>query len=94
MLNVCIILIFPILNYIYWCLHVIINKIHPKAYHQEEFLWEQVQEEHGSQLNGEQVNNPIEEDDHANNVVEYDGTNTLIHNSFNVRMDDDHDDVL
>ena len=40
-------------------------------------------------LNGEQVNNPIEEDDNIDNVVEDDGTNTLIHDSFNVRMDDD-----
>ena len=40
-------------------------------------------------LNGEQVNDPIEEDDHIDNVVEDDGTNTLIHDSFNVRMDDD-----
>ena len=44
-------------------------------------------------LNGEQVNNPIEEDDHTDNIVEDDGTNTLIHDSFNVRMDDDFDDV-
>ena len=43
-------------------------------------------------LNGEQVNNPIEEYDHTDNVVEDDGTNTLIHDSFNVRMDDDDDD--
>ena len=43
-------------------------------------------------LNGEQVNDPIEEDDHTNNVVEYDGTNKLIHDSFNVRIDDDDDD--
>ena len=43
-------------------------------------------------LNGEQVNNPIEEDDHTDNVDEDDGTNTLIHGSFNVRMDDDGDD--
>ena len=43
-------------------------------------------------LNGEQVNDPIEKDDHNNNVVEDDGTNTLIHDSFNVRMDDDNDD--
>ena len=42
-------------------------------------------------LNGEQVNDPIEEDDHTDNVVEDDGTNTLIHHSFNVRMDDDDD---
>ena len=42
-------------------------------------------------LNGEQVNHRIEEDDHIDNVVEYDGTNKLIHDSFNVRMDDDDD---
>ena len=33
-------------------------------------------------FNGEQVN------DHIDNIVEDDGTNTLFHNSFNVRMDD------
>ena len=43
-------------------------------------------------LNGEQVNNLIEEDDHTNNVVEDDDTNTLIYDSFNARMDDDYDD--
>ena len=41
--------------------------------------------------NGEQVNDHIEEDDHDDNIVEDDGTNTLIHDSFNVKMDDDHD---
>ena len=42
-------------------------------------------------LNGEQVNDPIEEDDHIDNVVEDDGTNTLILDSFNAIMDDDDD---
>ena len=42
-------------------------------------------------INGEQVNDPIEEYDHTYNVVEDDDTNTLIHDSFNVRMDDDDD---
>ena len=42
-------------------------------------------------FNGEQVIDHIEEDDHSDNVVEDDGTNTLIHDSFNVRMDDDDD---
>ena len=42
--------------------------------------------------NGKQVNDHIEEDDHIDNIVEDDGTNTLIHDTFNVRMDDDHDD--
>ena len=37
-------------------------------------------------FNGEQVI------DHIDNVVEDDGTNTLIHDSFNVRMDDDEED--
>ena len=41
-------------------------------------------------FNGEQVIDHIEEDDHTDNVVEYDGTNTLIHYSFNVRMDHHH----
>ena len=44
-----------------------------------------------SMNNGEQVNDHIEEDDHTDNIVEYDGTNTLIHDTFNVRMDDDGD---
>ena len=43
-------------------------------------------------FNGEQVNDHIEQDNHTNNVIEDDGTNTLIHDSFNVRMDDDDDD--
>ena len=43
-------------------------------------------------LNGEQVNDHIEEDDHIDKVVEDDSTNTLIHYSFNARMDDDDDD--
>ena len=43
-------------------------------------------------FNGEQVNDHIEQDDDADNVIEDDGTNTLIHDSFNVRMDDEDDD--
>ena len=42
-------------------------------------------------FNGEQVNDYIEQDDHTDNVIEDDGTNTLIHDLFNVRMDDDDD---
>ena len=42
-------------------------------------------------FNGEQVNDHIEQYDDTDNVVEDDGTNTLIHDSFNVRMDDDDD---
>ena len=56
------------------------------TYHPEEVLSEQVIEEHGAVNNGEQVN------DHIDNTVEDYGTNTLIHDSFNVRMDDDDDD--
>ena len=56
-------------------------------------LSEQVSEDHGAYIfNREQVNDHIEQDDHTDNVVEYDGTNTLIHDSFNFRMDDDDDD--
>ena len=43
-------------------------------------------------FNGEQVNDHIGQDDHTDNVVEDDGKNTLIHDSFNVRVDDDDDD--
>ena len=66
--------------------------MHPTAYRPGEFLSEQVTQEHGDILNGEQVNNHIEEDDHADNIVEDDGTNALIRNSFNVRMDAHDDD--
>ena len=63
------------------------------TYRLEEVLSEQVPKDHGAYMfNGEQVIDHIEEDDHIDNVVEDDGTNTLIHNSFNVRMDDDDDD--
>ena len=53
-------------------------------------LSEQVLEGHGAMNNGEQVNDHIEEDDHTNNMVEHNGTNTLMHDAFNVRMDDHH----
>ena len=43
-------------------------------------------------FNGEQVNDNIEQDDHIDNVVEDDGTNTLFHDSLNVRMNDGDDD--
>ena len=42
--------------------------------------------------NGEQVTDHIEKDDHTNNIFENYGTNTLIHDTFNVRMDDDDGD--
>ena len=47
--------------------------------------------DHGAMNNEEQVNDHIEEGDHTDNIFEDDGTNTLIHDTFNVRMDDDVD---
>ena len=45
-------------------------------------------------FNGEQVNDHIRQDNHINNVIDDDGTNTLIYDSFNVRMDDaDHENI-
>ena len=49
-------------------------------------------------INREHVNGPIEEDDHTDNADADDGANTLIHDSFNVRMDydddgDDHENI-
>ena len=49
------------------------------SYPPEEAISEQVPKEHGAMLNGEQVNDPIKEDAHTDNVVEYHGTNTSIH---------------
>ena len=51
----------------------------------------QAPEEHGALNIEDQFNDHIEEDDHTNNISEDDGTNTLIHDAFNVRMDDDDD---
>ena len=64
------------------------------TYRPEEVLSKKVpDQDHGaSMFNEEHVNDQIEQDDHIDNVVEDDGTNTLIHDSFNVRMDDDDDD--
>ena len=64
---------------------------HPTTYRPEEVLSEQVQDrDHGAcMFNGEQVNDHIEQDDHVDDVIEDDGTNTLIHDSFKVRMDND-----
>ena len=55
-------------------------------------LSEQAPIDHGVMNNEEQVNDHIEEDDHNDNIVENDGTNKLIHDSFNVRIDEDNDD--
>ena len=53
---------------------------------------EQAPMEQGAMNNEEQVNDHIEEDDHTDNIVEGDSTNALIHDTFNVRMDDhDHE---
>ena len=78
--------------YIYLCFHVfILKERHPTAYCPEEVLSEQVQDHGACMFNGEQVNDHIEQDDHTDSVIEDDGTNTLIHDSFNVRMDYDDD---
>jgi hypothetical protein len=42
----------------------------------------------------DQVNDPMEEDDDANNIVEEDGTNILIQETFNNDGMDDDDDQL
>ena len=55
-------------------------------------LSEQASIDPGAMNNEEQANDHIEEDDHTHNIVQDDGTNTLIHHSFNHRMDDDDDD--
>ena len=48
---------------------------HPTTYRLEEVLLEQVQDQdHGAcMFNGEQVNDHIEQDDHADDVIEDDG---------------------
>ena len=49
--------------------------------------------EHGAMNNREQGNDHIDqENDNNDNIVEYYSTNTLIHDTFNVIMDDDDDD--
>ena len=63
----------------------------PREYRSENVLAVQALEEHGALNIEDQVNDHIEEDDHTNNISEDDGTNTLIHDAFNVRMDDDDD---
>ena len=60
--------------------------------HPEDVLSEQAPMDHGAMnINEEQVNDHIEEDDHTEDIVEDDSTNTLICDTFNVRMDDDDD---
>ena len=62
------------------------------AYSPDEVLSEQVPKEHGAMNNGEQFNDHIEGDDHIDSIVEDDDTNTLIHDTFSVRMGDDDND--
>ena len=58
----------------------------------ENVVAEQASEEHGVVNTKDQVNDHMEDDDHVDNIVEDDDTNTLIHDIFNVRMDnDDHE---
>jgi hypothetical protein len=65
----------------------------PRAYpHMENVVSEQASEEHGVVNTEDQVNDHMEDDDHDDNIIEDDGTNTLICETFNVRMDnDDHE---
>ena len=52
----------------------------------------QVPEEHGENVQVQVNDHDMEEDDNVNNIVEDDGTKTLIHDTFSARMDDDRDD--
>ena len=87
--NFDIILIFLILTNLFLWFHVIIKEIPPTTYHPEYVLSERAPMEHGAMNNEEQVNDHIEGDDNIHNIVEYGSKNTLIHDTFNVRMDDD-----
>ena len=60
------------------------------TYQPEDVLLEQAPMKHGAMNNEEQVNDHIEKDDNIDNIVEYGSTNTLIHDTFNVIMDDHH----
>ena len=64
------------------------------AYFLEDMLSEQVPQECGAMNNEEQINDHIGEDNHTDDIVEYDSMNTLIHDTVNVRMDDDDEDDL
>jgi hypothetical protein len=57
-------------------LFVIIKERPPRGLHEEDEII-QAPEEHGTNIEV-QVNDFMEEDDHANNTVEDDGTKTLI----------------
>ena len=80
---------------------IIIKVGHPRAddmdYHGSENVVLQA-DEHGAVNIEDEVNDPMEEDDHAlENIIEDDGTNTLIHDTFSGKADhddrDDFDDV-
>jgi hypothetical protein len=75
-------------------LFVIIKERRPRELPMEEDVVVQVHvQEHGANIE-DQVNDPMEEDDDANNIVEEDGTNILIQETFNnVGMDDDDDQL-
>ena len=60
------------------------------TYHPEDVLSKQAPMEHGAMNNEEHINDHIEEDDHTDNILEDDSINALIHDTFNVRMDDHH----
>ena len=55
----------------------------------EENVVVQVVLECGANIEDQVNNDPMEEDDDANNIVEENGTNRLIHEIFNAGMDDD-----
>jgi hypothetical protein len=61
--------------------------------HMENVVAEQASEEYGAVNIEDQVNDHMEDNDHADNIFEDDGINTLIHDTFNIRMnhDDDHE---
>ena len=52
----------------------------------------QVPEEHGVNVEIQVNDHDMEDDDNDNNTFEDDGTNTLMHETFSVGMDDDYDD--
>jgi hypothetical protein len=61
---------------------------------EEDVVVQALVQEHGANIE-DQVNDPMEEDDDANNTVEEDGTNILIQETFNnVGMDDDDTNLM
>ena len=60
---------------------------------EEDVVVRAIVQEHGTNIEY-QVNDPMEEDDDANNTIEENGTNILIQEKFNnVGMDDDDDQL-